>query len=65
MGFVLGESRGRKPCVFSCEVAAACNGRYLLCATGAAAVEPSVIGSSSVCVLQRVVAHVCIVLFVS
>ena len=63
MGFVLGESRGRKPCVFSCKVAAACNGRYLLCATGAAAIEPS--DRFLPCVLQRVVAHVCIVLCVS
>ena len=48
MGFVLGESQGRKPRVFPCKVAAAGDESYLLCATGAAAVEPSAIGSSSV-----------------
>ena len=47
MGFVLGESRGRKRCVFPCEVAPAGDERYLVCAAGAAA-----------CVLQRVVVHV-------
>ena len=29
MGFVLGESRGRKPCVFPCKVAPAGDERYL------------------------------------
>ena len=48
MGFVLGESRGRKPCVFPCKVAPAGDERYLVCAAGAAGVEPSAIGSSSV-----------------
>ena len=48
MGFVLGESRGRKPCVFPCKVAPAGDERYLVCAAGAAAVEPGAIGSSSV-----------------
>ena len=32
MGFVLGESRGRKPCVFSGKVAPAGDERYLVCA---------------------------------
>ena len=48
MGFVLGESRGRKPCIFPCKVAPAGDERYLVCATGAAALEPGAIGSSSV-----------------
>ena len=53
MGFVLGESRGRKPCVFPCKVAPAGDERYLVCAAGAAAagaaaVEPGAVGSSSV-----------------
>ena len=34
MGFVLGESRGRKPCVFPCKVVAAGDERYLVCAAG-------------------------------
>ena len=46
MGFVLGESRGRKPCVFPCKVAPAGDERYLVCAAGAAGVEPGAIGSS-------------------
>ena len=48
MGFVLGESRGRKPCVFPCKVAPTGDERYLVCAAGAAAVERARIGSSSV-----------------
>ena len=40
MGFVLGESRGRKPCVFSGKVALASNERYLVCAAGAGWVRP-------------------------
>ena len=48
MGFVLGESRGRKPCVFAGKVAPAGDERYLVCAAGAAAVEPGAIGSSFV-----------------
>ena len=39
MGFVLGESRGRKPCIFPCKVAPAGDERYLVCATGAAALN--------------------------
>ena len=49
MGFVLGESRVRKPCVFPCKVAPAGDERYLVCAAGAAALEPVRIGSSSLC----------------
>ena len=37
-----------KPCIFPCKVVAAGDGRYLVCAAGAAAVVPDVIGSSSV-----------------
>ena len=55
MGFVLGESRGRKPCVFPCKVApAGMKGeRYLVCAAGlhAAGVEPSA-NRFLLCVLQ-------------
>ena len=40
MGFVLGESRGRKPCVFLCKVAPAGDERYLVCAAGAGWVRP-------------------------
>ena len=40
MGFVLGESRGRKPCVFSGKVAPAGDERYLVCAAGAGWVRP-------------------------
>ena len=48
MDFVLGESRGRKPCVFSGKVAPAGDERYLVCAAGAAALELARIGSSTV-----------------
>ena len=48
MGFVLGESRGRKPVFFLCKMALAGDERYLVSAAGAAALEPSAIGSSSV-----------------
>ena len=51
MGFVLGESRGRKPCVFACKVAPAGDERYLVCAAGAAGVEPGV-SRFLLCVLQ-------------
>ena len=64
MGFVLGESRERKPCVSSGKVAPAGDERYLVCAAGAAALEP---GRDRFlhCVLQGVVVHVCVVLCVS
>ena len=64
MGFVLGESRGRKPCVFPCKVAPAGDERYLVCVAGAVAIEPSA-NRFLLCVLQRVVVHVCVVLCVS
>ena len=51
MGVVLGESRGTQPCVFSGPVAAAGDERYLVCAVGAAAVEP-VRNRFLLCVLQ-------------
>ena len=35
---VMGGSRSTKPCVFPCKVAAGDDERYLVCATGAAAV---------------------------
>ena len=61
MGVVLGESRGTQPCVFSGPVAAAGDERYLVCAAGAAAVEP-VRNRFLLCVLQwqRVAVHVCV-----
>ena len=37
-GSCWGGSRGTKPCIFPCKVAAGGDERYLLCATGAAAV---------------------------
>ena len=43
-----GESRSTKPCIFPRKVASAGGGSYLLCATGAAAVVSTAIGSSSV-----------------
>ena len=56
MGFVLdvawalfwGGSRGTKPCVFPCKVAAAGDERYLLCAAGAVWIVSRSIGSFSV-----------------
>ena len=50
-----------KPCVFPCKVAAADDERYLFCATGAAAVV-FVRELFLLCVLQRVVVSVCVVL---
>ena len=40
MGFVLGESRGRKPCVFPLKWLPAGDERYLVCAAGAGWVRP-------------------------
>ena len=40
-----GGSRSTKPGVFPCKVAAGDDERYLVCATGAAAVVPGAIGS--------------------
>ena len=47
-GLCWGESRSTKPGVFPCKVASIGDGSYLLCATGAAAVILTAIGSSSV-----------------
>ena len=55
-----GGSRSRKPCVFPCQVAAAGDERYLVCAAGAAGAVWFLL-----CVLQRVVVPVCVVLCVS
>ena len=49
-----------KPCVFPCKVAAGGNHTYLVCAAGAAGVVWFLL-----CVLQRVVVPVCVVLCVS
>ena len=59
-----GESRGRKPCVFPRKVAPAGDEKYLVCAAGAAALEPGA-NWFLLCVLQRVVVHACVVLCVS
>ena len=40
-----GGRRSTKPCFFPCKVAAGDDERYLVCATGAAAVVPDAIGS--------------------
>ena len=55
-----GGSRSTKPCVFPCKVAAAGDERYLVCAAGAAVVVWFLL-----CVLQRVVVLVRVVLCVS
>ena len=47
-GMFWGGSRSTKPCVFPCKVAAADDERYLVCATGAAAVVLSANCSSYV-----------------
>ena len=57
------ESRGTKPCVFPCKVAAAGDERYsyLVCA----AVAGAIVSTSNrflLCVLQRVVVHVYVAL---
>ena len=56
-----GGSRSTKPCVFPCKLAAAGDERYLVCAAVAAAVV-SCANLFLLCVLQRVVASVCVVL---
>ena len=58
-GLCWGGSRSTKPCVFPCKVAAAGDERYLVCA----AVAASVANVFLLCVLQRVVVPVCVVLF--
>ena len=59
-----GGSRSTKPCVFPCKVVAAGDERYLVCAPVAAGVV-SVAKWFLLCVLQRVVVPVCVVLCVS
>ena len=49
-----GGSRSTKPCVFPCKVAAGDDERYLVCATGAAAVGRSGRDWFLLCVLQSV-----------
>ena len=56
-----GGSRSTKPCVFPCKVAAADDERYLVCVTGAAGVV-SCANWFLLCVLQRVVVSVRVVL---
>ena len=56
------ESRNTKPCVFPCEVAAGGDGRYLVCAAGAAAIV-SMRNQVSLGVLPRVVVDVCYKVF--
>ena len=57
-----GGSRSRKPCVFPCRVAAAGDDGQLVCAAGAAWIVSGA-DRFSLGVLQRVVVHVCVVLF--
>ena len=63
-GLVLGRRPEHEPCVFPCEVAAAGDERYLLCAAGAAGFV-SCANWFLLCVLQRVVVPACVVLCVS
>jgi len=64
-GACVGEEAGARNLVFfSRKVAAAGDERYLLCAAGAAAVV-SCANLFLLCVLQRVVVPVCVVLCVS
>ena len=67
-GLSCGEEAGArnftKPCVFPYKVAAADDERYLMCAAGAAGVV-SCANWFLLCVLQRVVVFVCVVLCVS
>ena len=51
-------------CVFPCKVAPAGDERYLVCAAGAAALEPGA-NRFLLCVLQGVVVHMCVVFCVS
>ena len=59
-GLCFGEEAGAPNLVFPCKVAAADDERYLVCATGAAAVV--LCANCSSYVLQRVVVSVCVVL---
>ena len=56
-----GGSRSTKPCAFPCKVAAGGDDRYLVCVAGAAAIV-LIFFWFPLGVLQRVVAHVCVVL---
>ena len=64
-GLCWGGSRSTKPCVYPCEVAAACmKGTVCVCVCVCAGVAPAVVRTlGSSCVLQRVVVHVRVVLF--
>ena len=65
MGYVLGEEAGARNlvflCIFPCKVVAAGDERCLVCAAGAAGVV-SVAKWFLLCVLQRVIVPVCVVL---
>ena len=64
-GLCFGEEAGARNLVFfPCKVAAAGDERYLVCAAGAAGVV-SCANWFLLCVLQRVVVFVCVVLCVS
>ena len=63
-GLCFGEEAGARNLVFPCKVAAAGDERYLVCAAVAAAVV-SEFNRFLLCVLQRVVVPVCVVLCVS
>ena len=64
MGFVLGRKPEHETLYFLCKVASAGDERYLVCAAVAAGVVPDVHGFL-LCVLQRVVVSMCVVLCVS
>ena len=58
-----GGSRSTKPCVFACKVAAAGDETCLLC--GGCGMDCFEVNRFLLCVLQRVLVHVCVVLCVS
>ena len=60
-----GGSRSTKPCIFPCKVAAAGNERYLVCVRGGCGLDRFEVNRFLLCVLQRVVVPVCVVLCVS
>ena len=66
MGFVLGRKPEHETLFFPCEVVAAGDERYLVCAAGAAgaAAVVSVANVFLLCVLQQVAVPVCVVLCV-
>ena len=57
-----GGSRSTKPCVFPCKVAAAGDERYTSCVCGGCGCGRFVRELFLLCVLQRVVVSVCVVL---